>query len=174
VLPTDTVYGIGVMPAVPGAVEALFRAKSRPASNPLPVLGDGAKALAGVAFFDEMAVELGRRFWPGPLTLVLRRAEGWSHDLGGADRATVAVRVPACGIARELLAQSGPLAVSSANRSGGAPATTVAEARDALGPSVEVFIDGGLRCGAPSTVLSLVGEPVVLREGAIPSSDLLR
>ncbi|MBA3630393.1 MAG: threonylcarbamoyl-AMP synthase [Actinobacteria bacterium] len=174
VLPTDTVYGIGVMPAVPGAVELLFRAKSRPTSNPLPVLGESAEALAGVACLDRAAMELAQRFWPGPLTLVLRRAEGWAHDLGGTDRATVAVRVPSCGIARRLLAQSGPLAVSSANRSGGAPATTVAEARKALGRSVEVYIDGGHRSGAPSTVLSLVGAPVVLREGTIPASDLRR
>ncbi len=173
-LPTDTVYGIGVMPAVPGAVEALFRAKGRPGSNPVPMLGASAETLAVVAYFNDTATELAQRFWPGPLTLVLRRAEGWSHDLGGTDRATVAVRVPACGIACDLLAQSGPLAVSSANRSGGAPATTVAEAREALGRSVEAYVDGGHRSGAPSTVLSLVGEPVVLREGVLPASDLLR
>lgn len=173
VLPTDTVYGIGVMPAIPGAVEALFRAKSRPRSNPLPVLGANAEALAAVACLDQVAMEIAQRFWPGPLTLVLKRAEGWSYDLGGDNRITVAVRVPACGIALELLAQSGPLAVSSANRSGGAPATTVAEARDALKGSVDVYLDGGIRSGAASTVLSLIGAPVILREGDIPASRLL-
>ncbi len=173
VLPTDTVYGIGVMPGVPGAVEALFRAKSRPTSNPLPVLAASAEALKGVAHFDTVAMKFAQRFWPGPLTLVLRRAEGWTYDLGGKDRATVAVRVPGCGIARELLAQSGPLAVSSANRSGGAPATTVAEARDALKGFVDVYLDGGIRSGAASTVLSLIDAPVILREGDIPASQLL-
>ncbi len=173
VLPTDTVYGVGVMPAVPGAVAALFRAKGRSGTNPLPVLGASVEALAGVADFDPVARRLARRFWPGPLTLVLRRAEGWFYDLGGKDRATVGVRVPACGIAREILVQAGPLAVSSANRAGGAPATTVAEAREALGRSIEVYIDGGVKAGAASTVLSLVGPPVVLREGDIPASKLL-
>ena len=172
-LPTDTVYGIAVMPAVPGAVPALFRAKGRPESNPLPVLAASAEALAGVVDLGQTASELARRYWPGPLTLVLRRAEGWRCDLGGDDPESVAVRVPACEIARELLTRSGPLAVSSANRSGGAPATSVAEAREALGNAVEVYLDGGMRSGAPSTVLSLIGPPVVLRQGAIPASELL-
>ncbi len=172
-LPTDTVYGIGVMPAVTGAVKALFHAKRRAESNPLPVLGATAESLGAVGHFDRVAVEFAEGFWPGPLTLVLPRAEGWTYYLGGEDPGTVAVRIPACRIARELLAQSGPLAVSSANRSGGAPATTVAEAREMLGHSVEVYLDGGVRSGAASTVLSLVGAPVVLREGAIPASELL-
>lgn len=173
VFPTDTVYGIGVMPAVPGAVAALFRAKGRAESNPLPVLGASAEALAGVAQFDQAAYELARRFWPGPLTLVLHRAEGWRIHLGGDNSDSVGVRVPACPIARELLTLSGPLAVSSANRSGGAPATTVAGAREALGRAVEVFIDGGPRSGTASTVLSLIGAPVVLREGDLTAAQLL-
>lgn len=172
VLPTDTVYGVGVIPSVPGAVEALFQAKRRTETNPLPVLGDGVDSLAAVVQFDDVALEFARRFWPGPLTLVLRRAHGWNHYLGGSDRDTVAVRVPKCEIACELLARSGPLAVSSANRSGGEPATTVAEAREALRGFVDVYIDGGTRSGAASTVLSLVGPPTVLREGRIPASQL--
>lgn len=158
---------------MPHAVAALFRAKGRPESNPLPVLGASAEALAGVVQLDQTASEYARRFWPGPLTLVLRRAEGWCCDLGGDDPTSVAVRVPACEVARELLTQSGPLAVSSANRSGGAPATTVAEARGALGHAVEVYVDAGPRSGKASTVLSLIGDPAVLREGAIPVSELL-
>lgn len=172
VLPTDTVYGVGVIPSVPGAVEALFQAKRRTEANPLPVLGDGVDSLAAVVRFDDVALEFANRFWPGPLTLVLRRAPGWNHYLGGSECDTVAVRVPKCEIACELLARSGPLAVSSANRSGGEPATTVAEAREALRGFVDVYLDGGTRTGAASTVLSLVGPPTVLREGPIPTAQL--
>ena len=161
------------MPGVPGAVAALFRAKGRADSNPLPVLGASREALAGVVQFDRTAHDLAQRFWPGPLTLVLRRAEGWRCHLGGADPNSVGVRVPACPIALELLTRSGPLAVSSANRSGDAPATTIAGAREALGRAVEVYIDGGPRPGTASTVLSLTGAPVVLREGDLTAAQLL-
>lgn len=173
VLPTDTVYGVGASPAQPDAVASIFRAKGRPEDKALPVLGADIAALQEVAVFEERAARLARRFWPGPLTLVLPRAAGFRHDLGGSDDATIAVRIPAFDPTLELLSESGPLAVTSANRSGEPPAATVEDARVALGHAIDVFLDGGRVGGAPSTVVSLVGAPAVLREGALGASEIL-
>lgn len=173
VLPTDTVYGVGARPEHQAGVAAIFQAKGRPEKKALPVLGADLAALRDVAEFDDAARLLAERFWPGPLTLVLPRAPGFTHELGGTDPSTIAVRVPASEPALELLSGSGPLAVTSANRSGEPPARTVAEARAALGHAVRVFLDGGAVEGAPSTVVSLVGAPMVLREGALPAQQIL-
>ena len=172
VLPTDTVYGVGALPDRPAAIAAIFAAKGRPEDKALPVLGADLAALEAVGTFDDSAALLAQRFWPGPLTLVLRRAPGFTYDLGGTDAATIAVRVPAYAPTLDLLRASGPLAVTSANRSGEAPAATVDDARTALGHAIGVFIDGGRVGGAPSTVVSLVEEPVVLRQGALSASDI--
>lgn len=172
VLPTDTVYGVGALPTDPRAIAAIFAAKGRPEDKALPVLGAELTALTQVAEFTGPARLLADRFWPGPLTLVLPRAAGFDHDLGGTDPSTIAVRIPAFAPTLELLAMSGPLAVTSANRSGEPPAATVHDARDALGDVIGVYLDGGRVAGAPSTVVSLVGEPAVLREGALPASEI--
>ena len=172
VLPTDTVYGVGALPDRPGAIASIFAAKGRPEEKALPVLGADMDALEGVGTFDDSAALLAQRFWPGPLTLVLRRAPGFTHDLGGTDTATIAVRVPAFPATLDLLRASGPLAVTSANRSGEPPAASVDDARTALGHAIGVFIDGGRVGGAPSTVVSLVEDPVVLREGALPTAEI--
>ena len=172
VLPTDTVYGVGALPDRPDAVASIFAAKGRPEKKALPVLGADLHALERVGVFDESAMLLAKRFWPGPLTMVLRRASGFTHDLGGIDADTIAVRVPAFPLTLDLLRASGPLAVTSANRSGEPPAATVDEARSALSRSIRVFVDGGRVGGAPSTVVSLVGEPIVLREGALPATQI--
>jgi L-threonylcarbamoyladenylate synthase len=174
VIPTDTVYGVAALPRSPGGIAALFAAKGRPESKPVPVLGAGKQDLYSVGALDPRAEALADRFWPGPLTLVIPRAPGFDVDLGGGDQDTVAVRVPASEVARALLAASGPLAVTSANRSGEAPATTVAEARAALGDAVSVFLDGGPCGGEASTVLSAVGEPQVLREGPVTYEQVRR
>lgn len=166
VIPTDTVYGIAVRPQLAEAVKRIFEVKERPADRALPVLGADPGMLEAVAAFDETARLLSAAFWPGPLTLVLARADGFDHDLGGGDDGTVAVRVPDFGPTLELLARTGPLAVTSANRSGAPPAVTADEARAALGDAIEVFIDGGRVGGAPSTVLGLAPGPVVFRDGA--------
>lgn len=174
VMPTDTVYGLAARPDVPGAVAAIFAIKQRPSEKPLPVLGANVDALRDVVDVDERARRLADAFWPGPLTLVLPRAEAFTCDLGGRSSATVAVRVPALDVALDLLERTGPLAVTSANTSGAPPAVTVEEARAALGGRVDVFIDGGRVGGAPSTVLDLVEGPRVLREGALSGEELLR
>lgn len=173
VIPTDTVYGIAASPDIPGAIDAIFELKGRSRAKALPVLGDSIDSLSRIAVFDDRARTAATKFWPGPLTLVLPRATGWTVDLGGDDRATVAVRVPALEITRALLELSGPLAVTSANPSGEAEARSVDEARARFGDRVGAYLDGGVAQGVPSTVLSLVGEPAVLREGAIASRDLL-
>lgn len=173
VLPTDTVYGVGCLPGAPGGIAALFAAKGRPRAKAIPVLGARRADLAAVAVFDARADALAARFWPGPLTLVLPRAPGFDHDLGGEDLATVALRVPAHPLARALLSASGPLAVTSANRSGEPPAATVEQARAALGGAVAVYLDGGPSTGEPSTVARLTAGGVeVLRAGALDAAAL--
>ena len=171
-MPTDTVYGVAARPDVPGAIEAIFHVKGRPEDRPLPILAAAPADLDAVAVLDGRAALVAQRFWPGGLTLVLPRARGFDVWLGGTGEATVAVRIPACEVALGVLRRAGPLAVTSANRSGQPPATTVEEARRAL-PGVQVFVDGGPRHGAPSTIVSLVGEPQILRAGAIPREEVL-
>ena len=173
VMPTDTVYGLACLPEVPAAVAAIFELKGRPDDKPLPILGHDAGALRDVARFDDRAAGLVSRFGPGPVTLVLPRAAGFTYDLGGDDSASVAVRVPQNEVALELLRSTGPLAVTSANRSGEAPASTAAEAEAIFGASVAAYVDGGVGRGVASTVISLMDEPRVLREGAIARDQLL-
>lgn len=171
-VPTDTVYGLACLPELPAAVATIFELKGRPDDKPLPVLARDARALEPIAEFDTQAAALAQRFWPGPLTLVLRRAAGFDHDLGGNDTATVAVRVPENEVALALLEAAGPLAVTSANLSGASPATTADEARAIFGDRVPVYLDGGPSRGLPSTVVSLVGGPRVLREGALSEDEI--
>jgi L-threonylcarbamoyladenylate synthase len=174
VMPTDTVYGVAALPRAHGAVASIFEAKGRLEGKPIPVLGASIRDLQAVVRFNERAVRLAGRFWPGPLTLVLPRAPFFPHDIGGDDSSTVGVRVPDHDLALELLGRSGPLAVSSANRSGSPPATTVGEARTQLGGSIAVYLDGGDCSGDVSTVVSMTGEPEVLREGAVRADQILR
>ena len=137
------------------------------------MLGADTDALRPIAVFDDEADALAERYWPGPLTLVLRRAPGFDADLGGDERSTVAVRVPARPVTLEVLRLTGPLAVTSANRSGDEPAATAAEARAAFGPNIPILDDGRVG-GEVSTVLSLTDGRRVLREGAVPARELIR
>ena len=169
VIPTDTVYGIAARPDDPAAIAAVFAVKERPSDKPLAATPSD---LDQIALLGDLARRAARH-WPGPLTLVVPRAPGFDLDLGGAPGGSaqsqgVAVRVPACEVALELLRASGPLAVTSANLSGDRPATTVSEARAALGARVRVYLDGGVCAGRPSTVVSLVGGIEPLRAGPIP------
>ena len=173
VLPTDTVYGVAARPDDPVAIGAVFAAKGRPSDKPLPILAATPSDLDRVAALGD-AARRAARYWPGPLTLVVPRAPGFEHDLGGRRSQGVAVRIPACEVALELLRASGPLAVTSANLSGRPPATTVAEARAALGDKVTAYLDGGVCAGRPSTVVSLVGEVELLRAGPIPFGPLVQ
>lgn len=175
VVPTDTVYGIAALPSLPDAIARIFSVKGRPSEKPIPVLGPDIEALAAVAVLDARARSLADAYWPGGLTLVVARAPEFECDLGGNTPDTVGVRIPNEPTVQEILRRTGPLAVTSANRSGRPPATTVEDARRDLHDDVAVYVGAGrLPGGTPSTVVSLVGEPAVLREGAIPAGEVLR
>ncbi|SNX98284.1 translation factor SUA5 [Geodermatophilus sabuli] len=173
-LPTDTVYGVAADAFTPAAVMSLLAAKNRGRTMPVPVLVGEASTLAGlVRTVPEAATRLAEAFWPGGLTLVLEHAPSLAWDLGDAE-GTVAVRLPDDGVARDLLRRTGPLAVSSANRSGRPAATTADEAVAQLGMHAAVVLDGGPRSqSAPSTIVDCTGPvPRVLRIGAVPVDRL--
>jgi tRNA threonylcarbamoyl adenosine modification protein (Sua5/YciO/YrdC/YwlC family) len=169
VLPTDTVYGIGADAFTPAAVNALLEAKGRGRDMPSPVLvGSVRAAQALVEDFGTYGQDLVDEFWPGALTLVCRANSTLAWDLGDS-KGTVAVRMPLHQLTLELLKETGPLAVSSANRSGAAPARTAEDAETQLGESVEVYLDDGTSGEAdPSSIVDLTGAvPRLLRAGAI-------
>ena len=174
VLPTDTVYGIAADAFSPSAVARLLAAKGRGRDMPVPVLVGSWRTLDGLV--DELG-PLGRTlvetFWPGALTIVVRAARSLAWDLGET-RGTVAVRMPLQPVALDVLGQTGPLAVSSANRSGLPPAIDAADAERQLGEAVEVYLDAGqLAAAVPSTILDLTGDRArVLREGALSIAAL--
>jgi tRNA threonylcarbamoyl adenosine modification protein (Sua5/YciO/YrdC/YwlC family) len=179
VLPTDTVYGLGARPDEPRATRALFAAKGRPSTLALPVLAATGDDARSVGVFDERAERLAATFWPGPLTLVVPRTEtSRSWDLG--DRPdTVGLRVPSDPLALSVLRKTGPLAVTSANRSGEPEARTCDEARDIFGSHVAVYLRGPEPlAGRPSTVLDLSegarGGARILRRGALTADELAR
>ncbi|QTX05157.1 L-threonylcarbamoyladenylate synthase [Agromyces archimandritae] len=143
VLPTDTVYGVAADAFDPKAVARLLEAKGRERTSPPPVLIPGETTLDALASTvpDEVRA-LVAEFWPGGLTVILHAQPSLQWDLGET-RGTVALRMPDHPLALELLAEMGPLAVSSANRSGMPSATTAEAARDMLGDSIAVYLDGG-------------------------------
>jgi L-threonylcarbamoyladenylate synthase len=174
VLPTDTVYGIGADAFYPSAVSSLLAAKGRDRDMPPPVLvGTVRAATALIEDLGPYGQDLIDEFWPGGLTIVCRAARTLSWDLGDT-RGTVAVRMPLHPVALELLKETGPLAVSSANRTGQPPATSAAEADQQLGDSVSVYLDGGpCATDVPSTIVDLTsGTPRLLRAGAISVGKL--
>ncbi|MER6002338.1 L-threonylcarbamoyladenylate synthase [Nonomuraea angiospora] len=174
VLPTDTVYGIGADAFTPAAVTALLDAKGRGREMPPPVLVGTVRA--ATALIDDLGPygqDLIDAFWPGPLTLVCNANRALSWDLGET-KGTVAVRMPLHPVALDLLKETGPMAVSSANRSGAPAATTAEEAQEQLGDSIEVYLDGGKTTdNTPSTIIDLTtAVPRLLRRGAIPVEKL--
>ncbi|MEP0773486.1 MAG: threonylcarbamoyl-AMP synthase [Acidobacteriota bacterium] len=169
--PTETVYGLGADAGNATAVERIFAAKGRPRTHPLIVHLPTAEYLPRWAVGDlAVARRLAERFWPGPLTLVMRR-QGWVLPLvtGGAD--TVALRVPAHPLALALLARfGGGLAAPSANPFGSISPTTAQHVRAGLGDAVDLVLDGGpCAVGVESTILDLSGDvPAILRPGGVP------
>jgi tRNA threonylcarbamoyl adenosine modification protein (Sua5/YciO/YrdC/YwlC family) len=169
VLPTDTVYGIAADAFSPPAVDRLLAAKGRGRDMPVPVLVGSWRGLDGLADHVTPSMRsLVEAFWPGPLTVIVRAAPSLAWDLGET-RGTVAVRMPLHPVALAVLAETGPLAVSSANRTGMPPATTAAEAQEQLGSSVAVYLEAGSSGDAvPSTIVDLTGpQPQVRRAGAL-------
>ena len=167
VIPTETVYGLAADPRVPGAVEKIYGAKERAESKPVAFLAaDTEQIAARGAVMEPAAVRLMRRFWPGPLTLVLKTPAGF-----------VGFRVPDYPVALSLLWRAkSVLAVTSANRSGDTPALTAEQAAEALRDRVALVLDAGESPGGvPSTVVKVDGDSVsVLREGAIRRDEILR
>ena len=150
------------------AVEAVFELKGRPSERPLPIL---VAAIAQAEELVELSVrarELAALHWPGALTLVCPRRPGVPPEVGDPTRGTLGVRVPDHSVCRALLSAAGPLAVTSANRSGEPPVLDDAAARDLFGVDVAVYLPGRCLGGVSSTVVEVVGQEVrVLREGPI-------
>ena len=174
VLPTDTVYGIGADAFSPSGVAALLAAKGRGRDMPVPVLVGSPRTVEGLATdITDAGRRLVEAFWPGALTIVVNQQPSLAWDLGDTD-GTVALRMPLHPVAIELLVEVGPMAVSSANRSGEPPATTCDEAVAQLGDSVRVYLDGGPAGDpVPSSIVDLTGPvPLLLRSGAIDLETL--
>ncbi|WP_457316917.1 L-threonylcarbamoyladenylate synthase [Sinomonas sp. RB5] len=177
VMPTDTVYGIAADAFSAQAVATLLAAKGRGRSMPPPVLIPRLQTMDGLATEVPAAGRaLAEKFWPGPLTLIFHAQPSLTWDLGET-KGTVALRIPDDELAQALLTITGPLAVSSANRTGHPAAQTAAEAREQLAESVEVYLEEGFRpadgddggaAGLPSTIIDCTGEHLrVVRQGAL-------
>lgn len=174
ILPTDTVYGIAADAFTPRAITGLLAAKGRGRAMPVPVLIADVDTLEGVSTnLSSTARLLTRACWPGGLSVIVEHPPSLAWDLGDA-KGTVAVRVPDDDLARDLLRETGPLGVSSANRSGRPPARTADDAIEQLGAVVAVVLDDGPRAeGEPSTIVDCTADPPrVLRVGAVPESRL--
>ena len=174
VYPTETFYGLGADPFSADALKLLFAAKARDAERPVGLIAaDTAMAFSIAREISGAARRLADAFWPGPLTLVLPARDGIAPELCGAEG--IAVRVSSHPIARALSAGLGkPITATSANLSGGAPATTIAEARSAFGTKVKVYLEGGkLTATMPSTVVAISRDEVkMIRIGAIAKDQI--
>jgi L-threonylcarbamoyladenylate synthase len=174
VLPTDTVYGVAADAFDPAAVSSLLAAKGRGREMPPPVLVSAISTIDALAVnIPSYARALVEEFWPGPLTLVCHQQASLQWDLGDA-RGTVAVRMPNHDIALEILERTGPLAVSSANRTGMPAATDAEQAMEMLGEEVAVIVDVGASPGGEaSTIVDATGpQGRVLRRGALSLETL--
>lgn len=180
VIPTDTVYGVAADAFSPAAVQRLLEAKGRDRTAPPPVLIPGIPTLDALAETvpDEVRA-LVAEFWPGGLTIILRARRTLDWDLGET-RGTVALRMPSDKIALELLAETGPLAVSSANATGEPAATTAAAAEAMLGDAVAVYLDAGEAGQVASTIVDATGlesphgKLRIVRSGVIPDAEIVR
>lgn len=175
-IPTETVYGLCALPSQAG-VERLIAVKQRSADKGIQLLVDSVDQVSSLAVLSPAAETLARRFWPGGLTLVLdRRSDIALTELLGGGRPTLGFRLPDHDVPQALAKRLGPLAASSANVSGEPDATTAQRVLESLGDQVSLILDDGpARGGTASTVVdcsSLVPEPRVLREGAIPVDDI--
>ncbi|AIY01056.1 hypothetical protein ART_1457 [Arthrobacter sp. PAMC 25486] len=178
VMPTDTVYGLAADAFSPQAVAILLAAKGRGRNMPPPVLIPRIGTMEGLAVeIPDDARKLAEKYWPGPLTLIFHAQPSLSWDLGDTV-GTVALRVPDDQLALDLLTATGPLAVSSANRTGAPAAQTASDARSQLAESVEVYLEGGFRPlegtdPTPSTIVDATGLRLrVVREGAISLAEI--
>ena len=175
VYPTDTVYGLGCNPFNENAVKRLFKIKGE-RTKPLPILASNIKEIEKIAQTTETTIKLAKKFWPGPLTMVLPKKSSLSNTVT-CNLGSVAVRVPNHQVALELIRLSGGLLVgTSANKSGKKPSRTALDAAEQIGEEVDVILDGGSTpIGASSTVIDLTEErPKILRQGPIEIDDILK
>ena len=174
VIPTDTVYGIAADAFDADAVAALLAAKGRGREMPPPVLISAATTLDALAVdVPDYARALVKEFWPGPLTVVCKEQSSLRWDLGDA-RGTVAVRMPDHEVTLELLERTGPLAVSSANKTGQLPARDAEAAEEMLGEDIALIVDAGPILDLdPSTIVDVTTSPGrVLRRGVLSLEQL--
>lgn len=174
VLPTDTLYGLGCDAFDNDAVARLLATKNRGPDMPVPVLvGSWDTARGLVHSYNDQLRTLIEAFWPGGLSIVAPQAPSLAWNLGDT-RGTVMLRMPLDSVAIELLRETGPMAVSSANISGQPPATTAEMAQEQLGDEVNVYLDGGeSTVGVASSILDVSGhQPRLLREGAISAERI--
>ena len=175
--PTETVYGLGADAANPDAIARLYQAKGRPAFNPLIAHVGDLDAARRIARFDAAALALAERFWPGPLTLVLPKTKDCTvADLATAGLDTVAVRIPAHPVAREILrAFGGPVVAPSANLSGHVSPTMAAHVQSDLEGRIDLIVDGGaVAVGVELTIVGCFEEPMLLRPGGLPRGEIER
>ncbi|MEH2557722.1 L-threonylcarbamoyladenylate synthase [Bradyrhizobium algeriense] len=175
--PTETVYGLGADATNPAAVARIYQAKGRPAFNPLIAHVGNIAAARKIARFDAAATALAEAFWPGPLTLVLPKTESCAvADLATAGLDTVAIRIPAHPVAREILRVfGGPVVAPSANISGHVSPTTAAHVQSDLAERIELIVDGGsVAVGVESTVVGCFDAPMLLRPGGVPRAEIER
>ena len=175
--PTETVYGLGADATDGSAVARLYAAKGRPSFNPLIAHVADMAAARKLARFDQTAARLAEAFWPGPLTLVLPRAERCPvSDLATAGLDSIAVRVPNHPVARELMVAFGkPIVAPSANRSGHVSPTTAAHVLADLRTRIDLVIDGGpTTVGVESTIIACLAEATLLRPGGVAREDITR
>jgi L-threonylcarbamoyladenylate synthase len=170
--PTDTVYGLGAMAFEVEDVAALYRAKDRPPEKAIAILLADQSMVDRVAeHVPDVARRLMAKFWPGALTLILPKRSGVPDTVSGGS--TVGVRVPALDVTRRLLARTGPLAVTSANRAGLPSPHTAAEVLEQLDGRIHAVLDGGPTEGEPSTVLDCTTHlPSILRPGPVTEQQL--
>jgi L-threonylcarbamoyladenylate synthase len=175
--PTETVYGLGADAANPAAVARIYQAKGRPAFNPLIAHVGDIAAARQIARFDGSALALAEAFWPGPLTLVLPKMPDCTvADLATAGLDTVAIRIPAHPVARQILrAFGGPVVAPSANVSGHVSPTTAAHVQSDLSGRIDLIVDGGaVDVGVESTIVGCFDAPMLLRPGGVPRADIER
>ena len=175
--PTETVYGLGADATNATAVARLYAAKGRPSFNPLIAHVADLPAARRLAVFDAAAERLAAKFWPGPLTLVLKRSATCPvAELATAGLDSIAVRVPNHDLARDIIRKLGhPVVAPSANQSGRVSPTTAQHVVDDLGGRVDLILDGGpASVGVESTIVALLERPLLLRPGGLPRDDLLQ
>jgi L-threonylcarbamoyladenylate synthase len=175
--PTETVYGLGADATNGTAIARLYTAKGRPSFNPLIAHVPDVAAARRLAAFDAAAERLAAAFWPGPLTLVLRkRASCPVSELATAGLDSIAVRVPSHQVARDILVKLGrPVVAPSANRSGHVSTTTAAHVLADLGGRIDLIVDGGpTPVGVESTIVALLDRALLLRPGGLPRAEVVR